>query len=148
MCVLLDFCLLTRGFNLLHLLWLFIYLDPVLLNSFILYIYHYFPFSTYSKYFLSPFLACFFFFFGHVHSMHKFPSQGSNLHHSSDNTGSLTYWATNKLQVSPLSGLLLDWANLSHICNLHHSSGQRWILNPLSEARDWTPILVDPSKVC
>uniref|UniRef100_A0A8C3VRF4 Olfactory receptor n=1 Tax=Catagonus wagneri TaxID=51154 RepID=A0A8C3VRF4_9CETA len=24
----------------------------------------------------------------------------------------------------------------SHICNLHHSSGQRWILNPPSKARD------------
>ena len=26
----------------------------------------------------------------------------------------------------------------SIICNLHHSSQQRWVLNPLSEARDWT----------
>ena len=26
----------------------------------------------------------------------------------------------------------------SHICGLHHSSQQRWILNPLSKARDWT----------
>ena len=26
--------------------------------------------------------------------------------------------------------------DLSHICKLHHSSGQRWILNPVSEARD------------
>ena len=25
--------------------------------------------------------------------------------------------------------------DLSHICNLHHSSRQWWILNPLSEAR-------------
>ena len=24
----------------------------------------------------------------------------------------------------------------SHVCNLDHSSQQRWILNPLSEARD------------
>ena len=24
----------------------------------------------------------------------------------------------------------------SHICNLHHSSWQCWILNPLNEARD------------
>ena len=24
----------------------------------------------------------------------------------------------------------------SHVCNLHHSSRQRWILNLLSEARD------------
>ena len=26
--------------------------------------------------------------------------------------------------------------DLSHICDAHHSSRQRWILNPLSEARD------------
>ena len=25
-----------------------------------------------------------------------------------------------------------------HVCDLHHSSWQRRILNPLSEARDWT----------
>ena len=31
----------------------------------------------------------------------------------------------------------------SHVCNLHHSSRQRWILNPLSEARDRTCILMD-----
>ena len=27
-------------------------------------------------------------------------------------------------------------SDLSRICNLHHSSRQRWILNPLSEAGD------------
>ena len=26
--------------------------------------------------------------------------------------------------------------NLSHVCDLHHSSWQCWVLNPLSEARD------------
>ena len=26
----------------------------------------------------------------------------------------------------------------SHVCDLHHSVGQRWICNPLSEARDRT----------
>ena len=26
----------------------------------------------------------------------------------------------------------------SHVCDLHHSSQQRWIPNPLSEARDRT----------
>ena len=35
----------------------------------------------------------------------------------------------------------------SHFCNLHHSSCQHWILNPLSEARDRTPILMDPSQI-
>ena len=37
--------------------------------------------------------------------------------------------------------------DLSHICDLHHSSWQRWILNPLSEARDQTRILRDTSQV-
>ena len=37
--------------------------------------------------------------------------------------------------------------NPSHICDLHHSSRQRWILNPLSEARDPTCILMGTSRV-
>ena len=32
---------------------------------------------------------------------------------------------------------------LSHDCTLHHSSWPHWILNPLSEDRDWTLILMD-----
>ena len=32
---------------------------------------------------------------------------------------------------------------LSHACDLHHSSRQRQILNPLGEARDQTYILMD-----
>ena len=32
-----------------------------------------------------------------------------------------------------------------HICDLHHSSQQCWILSPLSEARDGTHILIDTS---
>ena len=37
--------------------------------------------------------------------------------------------------------------DLSLICNLHRSLWQHWILNPLSEARDQTPILVDTNQV-
>jgi len=37
--------------------------------------------------------------------------------------------------------------NLSCISDLHHSSRQHWILDPLSEARDRTCILMDPSQV-
>ena len=37
--------------------------------------------------------------------------------------------------------------DLSCIYDLHRSSQQHWILNPLSEARDQTHILMDPSQV-
>ena len=36
----------------------------------------------------------------------------------------------------------------SLICNLHHCSRQRQILNPLSKARDWTHNPMDTSWVC
>ena len=36
----------------------------------------------------------------------------------------------------------------SSVCNLHHSSRQRQILNPLSKARDWTCNLLVPSQTC
>ena len=35
--------------------------------------------------------------------------------------------------------------DLSLACNLNHSTWQRQILNPLSEARDQTHVLMDPS---
>ena len=35
----------------------------------------------------------------------------------------------------------------SRICDLHHSSTQRWILQPLSEARDGMHILTDSSQL-
>ena len=35
----------------------------------------------------------------------------------------------------------------SRVCDLHHSSWQHWILNPLNEARVQTRILMDPSWV-
>ena len=34
----------------------------------------------------------------------------------------------------------------SRVCNLHHSSQQYWILNPLSKARDQTLNLVDTNQ--
>ena len=38
--------------------------------------------------------------------------------------------------------------DLSLICDLYCSSWQSWILNPLSEARDQTRLLMNPSRVC
>ena len=39
-------------------------------------------------------------------------------------------------------------SNQSCSCNLHHSSWQCLILNPLSKARDWTCNLMVPSWIC
>jgi len=39
-------------------------------------------------------------------------------------------------------------ADLSHVCDQHHSSQQCWTLNPLSEAGDRTRILMDSSWIC
>ena len=38
--------------------------------------------------------------------------------------------------------------DLSCVCNLHHSSWQCWIFNPLSDVRDKTSILMDNSQIC
>ena len=38
--------------------------------------------------------------------------------------------------------------DLKDIFDLYHSSRQHWILNPPSEARDWTHILMDTGRVC
>ena len=35
----------------------------------------------------------------------------------------------------------------SRVWDLHHSSRQRQILNPLNETRDWTHVLMDTSQV-
>ena len=37
--------------------------------------------------------------------------------------------------------------DLSHVCDLHYSSQQSWILDPLSKARDQTQILMDTSWI-
>ena len=39
-------------------------------------------------------------------------------------------------------------SDLSHTCDLHHSSPQCQILNPLSEARDRTHGLMVPTQIC
>ena len=36
---------------------------------------------------------------------------------------------------------------LSHVCDLHHRSQQRWIVNPMSKARDRTCVLMDAGWV-
>ena len=36
----------------------------------------------------------------------------------------------------------------SRVCDLHHSSWQCWIPVQLSEARDWTRILMNTSQIC
>ena len=38
--------------------------------------------------------------------------------------------------------------DLSLICNLHPSSQQRQVLNPLTGARNGTQVLMDTSQVC
>ena len=38
--------------------------------------------------------------------------------------------------------------DLSGVCDLHHSSWQQWILNPLSKAKDQTQNLILPSQIC
>ena len=38
--------------------------------------------------------------------------------------------------------------DLSHVFDLHHSSWQQWILNPLIEARDLARNVMVPSRIC
>ena len=47
----------------------------------------------------------------------------------------------------PASATATATRDLSRVCNLHHSSRQHQVLNPLSEARDRTCVLVDSSQV-
>ena len=60
-----------------------------------------------------------FYFYSHVCSIWKLLGQGSN-------------WSCRLLTYATATATLV----LSCICNLHHSLGQRQILNPLSKARD------------
>ena len=52
-----------------------------------------------------------------------------------------------ELQLLDYTTTIATW-DLSHACNLHHSSRQLQILNPLSKARDRTHILIDTSLTC
>ena len=52
-----------------------------------------------------------------------------------------------KLQLLAYTISTATW-DPSHVCNLHHSSWQRWILNPLSKARDQICNLMDTSQIC
>ena len=47
-----------------------------------------------------------------------------------------------ELQLLAYTTATATW-DLSCVCNLHYSSRQSWILNPLSEAKDGTIILMD-----
>ena len=51
-----------------------------------------------------------------------------------------------ELQLPPYTTAMAT-PNPSHLCDLHHSLQQYQILNPLSEARDGTHVLVDTSWV-
>ena len=51
-----------------------------------------------------------------------------------------------ELQLPTYTTATATW-NLSCVCDLHHSSWQPQILNPLSEARDRTHVLMDASQM-
>ena len=52
-----------------------------------------------------------------------------------------------KSELELLAHTTATMRDLSHICDLHHSSWQCQILNQLSEARIWTCVLMDTSQV-
>ena len=51
-----------------------------------------------------------------------------------------------ELQLPAYATATATW-DPSYICDLHHSSGQRRILNPLSKAKDQSRVLMDTSGV-
>ena len=55
-------------------------------------------------------------------------------------------WVELELQL-PAYTTAAAMSDPSHVCNLHHSSWQHQILNPLSEARDRIHILMDTSRI-
>ena len=52
-----------------------------------------------------------------------------------------------ELQPPAYTTAIAMW-DLSHICDLHHSSQHHWIPDPLSKARDQTHTLMDTSGIC
>ena len=94
-------------------------------------------FSSQAPVLLSTFLFfvfCFFFFFGFLgpHPQHKeSPSLGV------ESELQLLAYSTATAMPDP-----------SHVCDLHHSSGQCRPPNPLSKARDQTRNLTDTSRIC
>ena len=71
-------------------------------------------------YFSFPFILCLNFFFLRVAPWHmKVPRLG----------------VESELQLLAYTTATATW-DPSHVCNLHHSSWQHWILNPQREARD------------
>ena len=51
-----------------------------------------------------------------------------------------------ELQLLAYTTAIATW-DLSCVCDLQHSSWQRWILNPQSKARAQTHVLMDNSQV-
>uniref|UniRef100_A0A8D0QRP6 Origin recognition complex subunit 2 n=1 Tax=Sus scrofa TaxID=9823 RepID=A0A8D0QRP6_PIG len=92
--------------------------------------YDYFSFLRYQSYKIN-FLNFFFFTFLGLHSWHmEVPRLG----------------VESELQL-PAYTTATGMPDPSGVCDLHHSSQQRQILNPLSEARDQTCILMDTGQV-
>ena len=83
------------------------------------------------------FQKCGFFFF----NLFAFPRAAPTAYGDSQSRGSNrshSHWPTPRATAT---------RDLSCICNLHHSSRQRWILDPLSKARDLTHNLMVPSGI-
>ena len=53
-------------------------------------------------------------------------------------------WVKSELQLPPYTTATAT-PEPSHVCDLHYSSQQRWIVDPLMEARDGTCILMATS---
>ena len=57
--------------------------------------------------------------------------------------------ASGQLELQPLAyAIARATPDASHVCNLHYSSRQHQIFNPLSRARDRTQVPTDTNQVC